>query len=284
LKDASRNAELPIGIFDSGVGGLTVLSALRARLAGEHYIYLGDTARLPYGTKSPDTVIRYSAQASRRLVEQGVKLLVVACNTASAAALPDLRRLYSPLPVIGVVEPGAQAVCRLLAPKQGERHILVMGTESTIRGGAYTRAIRALRPDARITGLACSLLVPLAEEGWMDGPIVENVIRRYLEQLDGEAGRPLDCIVLGCTHFPPLAASIAAVAGPGIPMIDSAVTTAEAVEAELRKSGLLRPKNKEETGRPLRFLTTDAPERFARTGGLFLDIRLAPEEVELVVI
>jgi glutamate racemase len=284
LKAASRKDYLPIGIFDSGVGGLTVLSALRTRLAGEHYIYLGDTARLPYGTKSRDTVIRYSAQASLRLVEQGIKLLVVACNTASAAALPDLRRLYAPLPVIGVVEPGAQAVCRLLASKDGECHILVMATESTVKGGAYTRAIRALRPDARITGLACSLLVPMAEEGWMDGPIVESVIRRYLEQLGGEAARPLDCIVLGCTHFPPLAASIAAVAGPGIPMIDSAVTTAEAVEAELQKSGLLRPKDEEATGPPLRFLTTDAPERFARVGGLFLNLGLAPEEVELVAL
>lgn len=282
-------AELPVGLFDSGVGGLTVLAALRKRLPGERYCYLGDTARLPYGTKSSGTIIRYSLQATEKLVERRIKLLVVACNTATAAALPDLRKAYAPLPVVGVVEPGARAACKAVAGKAGGGTIVVMATESTIRGAAYTKAIQALKPDARVTGVACSLFVSLAEEGWMNGPIAEGIAARYLAPTL-EQSRP-DCLVLGCTHFPPLASAIAAVAGREVVMVDSAATTAEAVEEELRRLGLLRPaRTKQNGGREetpldrLRFLTTDAPERFIRVGSRFLDMDIDPGLLELVTL
>ncbi len=339
---------LPIGIFDSGVGGLTVLAALRGRLPDERLIYLGDTARLPYGTKGEETVIRYALQAAEKLVERHIKLLVVACNTATAAALPALQRAYAPLPVVGVVEPGAQAACA--ASKTG--HILVLGTESTIRSNAYSKAIRALRPEAEVTGVACSLFVPLAEEGWVDGPIVEGAAARYLTPVlvpiwtpasvpvsdsassvsgagqngfaaerrqaasvpeagltpaggDSAAANHAgpDCVVLGCTHFPLLAPAVVkvvtALAGPKVTFVDSAATTAQAVEDELRRLDLLRPAvanttanaagkiDQNTAGRgngKLHFLCTDAPERFARVGGLFLGEPINRENLELVVL
>ncbi|HVI01578.1 MAG TPA: glutamate racemase, partial [Enhygromyxa sp.] len=167
--------EQPIGVFDSGVGGLTVLDALRRHLPHEDFLYLGDTARLPYGSKSPETVRRYARQAAGKLVERGVKLLVIACNTASAVAVEDLRDAFAPLPVVGVIDPGADAACA--ASETG--HVLVTGTEGTIRGGAYQRALLARRPQLRIEAIACPLFVALAEEGWVDGPIPEAVARRY---------------------------------------------------------------------------------------------------------
>lgn len=284
----AERATLPIGLFDSGVGGLTVLAALRERLPFEHYCYLGDTARLPYGTKSSGTVLRYSLQTTEKLVERNIKLLVVACNTATAAALPALREAYAPLPVIGVVEPGARAACKAVNGKSGGGNIIVMGTESTIRGGAYTKAIQAINPGARVTGVPCSLFVSLAEEGWMTGSIAEAIAERYLAPVLAK-GRP-DCIVLGCTHFPPLAPAIASVAGPGVPLVDSAATTAEAVQAALRELGLLRPEEAGEGqvqgGSPerLHFLTTDAPERFARVGSLFLGMKLDSADLELITL
>lgn len=277
------DAILPIGVFDSGVGGLTVLDALRKRLPGEDYYFLGDTARLPYGTKSSATIIRYSVQATEKLVERHIKLLVVACNTATAAALPVLQKLYSPLPVVGVVEPGAKAACKAVGAGQGR--IVVMATESTIRGGAYAKAIRAIMPEAKVTGIPCSLFVSLAEEGWMQGEIAEAIARRYLEPVLQEQEKP-NCIVLGCTHFPPLAPAIASVAGKDVIMVDSAATTAEAVEKKLDRLGLLRPAGDagvKEPGRT-RFLTTDAPERFARVGSLFLSSPIQEEDLELVTL
>ena len=174
-----HTAALPVGLFDSGMGGLTVLKALNARLPHEDLVYLGDTARLPYGTKGRDTIIRYTLKAARTLVDMGVKMLVVACNTATATALPTLREALAPLPVLGVVEPGAEAAVQ--ASHNG--HIVVIATEATIAGGAYQRAIARLRPQAVVTGRACTLFVPLAEEGWMEGPVVEGVARRYLSDL-----------------------------------------------------------------------------------------------------
>ena len=165
------SASLPIGIFDSGMGGLTVLKAISGRLPGENLLYLGDTARLPYGTKSRDTIIRYTLKAAGRLVDEGVKMLVVACNTATCAALPELREHFAPLPVLGVVRPGAEAA---VAASRNKR-IVVIATEATIAGGAYQQAIASLCPEARVQGRACTLFVPLAEEGWMDGPIVEGI-------------------------------------------------------------------------------------------------------------
>lgn len=271
---------LPIGIFDSGVGGLTVLAALLKRLPHEAYQYLGDTARLPYGTKSRGTIIRYSLQATEKLVERGIKLLVVACNTATAAALPELRRAYAPLPVIGVVEPGAAAACAALSGIQRGGTIMVLGTESTIKGGAYARAIMARRPEATVLGVPCTLFVPLAEEGWMEGNIAQSIARRYLEP-HLKTDRP-DCIVLGCTHFPPLAPAIASVAGKGVVMVDSAATTAQAVKEELARLRMLRPET--EPDGALHFLTTDAPDRFARVGGLFLQRAINAADIELVVL
>ena len=157
MSEAAGRSGLPIGIFDSGVGGLTVLAALRGRLPEERYYYLGDTARLPYGTKSTSTILRYSLQATEKLVERRIKLLVIACNTATAAALPELRKAYAPLPIVGVVDPGARAACKALGDK-ADGAILVLGTESTINGQAYTRAIHALRPKARVIGVPCSCL------------------------------------------------------------------------------------------------------------------------------
>ncbi len=189
----------PIGVFDSGVGGLTVLRALREALPAQDFIYLGDTARLPYGTKSPETVARYSLQCAAALLERGIGSLVVACNTASASALGALRERYPALPVIGVIEPGAEAAVAASA----SQHIAVIGTEGTIRGGAYQTAIHRRSPEARVTSCACSMFVALAEEGWTQGPVAEAVAHRYLDPIFDVADSP-DCLVLGCTHFPAL--------------------------------------------------------------------------------
>lgn len=266
--------QLPIGVFDSGVGGLTVLRALRAALPHERFIYLGDTARLPYGTKSGETVARYAEQAARALVGRGVKLLVIACNTASAVALGHLADVFAPLPVVGVIEPGAQAACA--ASTSGQ--IGVIATEGTVRGGAYDRAIRAVRRDAVVISVPCQLFVALAEEGWVRGPVAEAIARRYLEGLVAEHPA-LDCLVLGCTHFPVLYEAIASAVGPRVALVDSAETTARAVKDCLRRSGLAAPGGSEGA---VRFLATDAPERFARVGAVFLGEAITPAEVELV--
>ncbi len=268
--------ELPIGVFDSGVGGLTVLRAIRERLPQERLLYLGDTARLPYGTKSPATVSRYALQAAGRLVERRIKLLVVACNTATASALEDLRAAWPKLPVLGVIEPGAMAACA--ASHSG--HIAVIATESTIRNQAYQKAIARIKPDARISGQPCSLFVSLAEEGWVDGDVAEAVARRYLTPLfsAGPEQGP-DCLVLGCTHFPPLAGAIRKVVGNGPAIVDSAATTAQAVAHELARLQLLR----EGADQPVpHFMTTDDTTRFARIGRLFLGQDIDEGNVELV--
>ncbi len=267
-------ADLPIGVFDSGIGGLTVLRELVASLPEEDFLYLGDTARLPYGTKTPGTVARYAAQAVGLLVGRGVKLIVVACNTASAAALPALAAAHPDLPVIGVIEPGARAA--VAASRSG--HVAVLATEATVRGGAYTQAITTLRPDARIDAVAASLFVALAEEGWTSGDIALAVAHRYLDPLFAPAGDAPDTLVLGCTHFPPLAAAIASVAGPAVRIVDSAVTTAEAVIGKLGERQLRR----QSSGGRLHFLVTDGEERFMRIGGRFLGRPIDPGQVERV--
>jgi glutamate racemase len=262
----------PIGVFDSGVGGLTVLRALRARLPGEDFLYLGDTARLPYGTKTPETVARYSVQCAGLLVERGIDALVVACNTASAFALPALAAAWPDLPVVGVIEPGAAAA--VSATRSGR--IAVIATEGTVRGGAYAAAIARRRADARVTSIACPLFVALAEEGWVDGPVVEAIAHRYLDAAFAAAEAP-DTLVLGCTHFPALAGALRAVVGPGVAIVDSAETTAAAVADLLADRGRAQPAR---DGR-LRLLATDGPERFARVSGVF-GIPVRADEVELV--
>lgn len=280
MTESGLGRDAPIGVFDSGVGGLTVLRALRAALPHESFVYLGDTARLPYGTKSPRTVALYAQQAAARLVERGVKMVVIACNTASAVALDELSQRLAPLPVIGVVEPGAAAACA--ATRSGK--IAVIGTESTIRGGAYERAITRRRPDATVVGRPCPLFVALAEEGWCDGPIATAVAERYLADLvPGSTAAAdadgVDCLVLGCTHFPVLRSAVAAVMGPSVALVDSAETTARAVAQVLDERGLAANTGKSPT---VSLLATDGPERFCRVGAGFLGLSLDPDAVTLV--
>jgi glutamate racemase len=244
-----------IAIFDSGVGGLTVQRAILEAAPGLDTVYLGDTARVPYGTKSADVVTRYSLNNARFLMRQGIDLLVVACNTASAVALPALRAALD-VPVLGVVEPGARAAAR--ASRSGR--IGVIGTQSAMSSGAYPRALAELRPDARVTTCACPLFVPLAEEGWTDpqDEVVRLVARRYLAPLR-DAG--VDVLVLGCTHYPLLKGAIAAEM-PGVALVDSA----EAIAAEVRE----RFPGSSGPGGVHRFFVTDTPERFLAVAGRFL--------------
>ncbi len=271
----SDRASRPIGLFDSGVGGLTVLRALLQRLPREEYYFLGDTARLPYGTKGRDTIVSYTLRAARRIVESTpIKMLVVACNTASSVALPTLRREFPHIPVVGVIEPGARAAVR--ASRTGR--IAVLATEATVRGGAYAEAIHRLNPEVRVTSRACTLFVPLAEEGWLDGDVAEGVARRYLADLLTADERP-DTVLLGCTHFPLLRAPIARIMGPDTVIVDSAQTTAEAVEAVLAEQGMARTDG---AGGRVHFLATDNTARFAATGGNFLGRPLSESDVQLV--
>jgi glutamate racemase len=262
-------SERPVGVFDSGVGGLTVLRALIGNLPREDFVYLGDTARLPYGTKSPATVARYSVRAAEALVECGIKALVVACNTASATALPVLREVFPDLPVVGVIEPGARAACE--ASRSGR--IAVLATEGTVNGGAYERAIHTVRPDAQVTQIACQVFVALAEEGWSEGVAVDAVTERYLAHLDAR----VDTVVLGCTHFPLLAGSIGRQLGSSRAIVDSAATTARSTAAML--AGQQLATNRSRAG-ALRLMATDSPERFARVGARFLGASIAIRDIE----
>lgn len=264
----------PIGVFDSGVGGLTVLRALRERMPHEHFVYLGDTARLPYGTKSPASVQRYALQAAGALARFEIKCLVVACNTASAVALPALAARFAPVDVVGVVEPGARTGCSL--SRSGA--IAVLATEGTVRGGAYQRAIAALRSDAQVYACACPLFVALAEEGWTEGPIVEAVAHRYLDPLLATRAPRPDTVLLGCTHFPLLTGALRNVVGADIHIVDSAQTTALDVETRLLATGRLRRDGVSQ----VRFLATDGAERFARVGSLFFGAPIAAADVEVV--
>jgi glutamate racemase len=271
----AQGSDAPVGVFDSGVGGLTVLRALVATLPHEDFLYLGDTARLPYGTKSPGTVERYSVRAAEALAARGIKALVVACNTASATALPALRERFPDLPVIGVIEPGARAACEASASGR----IAVLATEGTVQGGAYERAIQAVRADAHVTQVACQVFVALAEEGWSEGDAVDAVTERYLAHLDAR----IDTVVLGCTHFPLLAGAIARQLDrqPGVTrrVVDSAATTARATAALLAGHGLASDRAR---SGGLHLMATDSPERFARVGARFLGSSIAPRTVESI--
>jgi glutamate racemase len=243
-----------IGVFDSGVGGLTVVAALRRRLPRESILYLGDTARLPYGSKSPATVRRYTERNVDFLVRRGVKAVVVACNTASALALPELAL---PVPTWGVIEPGAERAAALSAG-----HVGVIATEATVRSDAYAIALRRLRPNLDIVSRACPLFVPLVEEGWHDDPVTELVADRYLQPL---LAAGIDTLVLGCTHYPLLADVLGRVAGPRVRLIDSAEAIAEAVAGGLAASGLAHPPASEGDGAAppeLRLCVTDAGPSF----------------------
>jgi glutamate racemase len=231
MRQEETSARHPIGVFDSGVGGLTVVRALRRALPGEDIIYVGDTARLPYGSKSPRTVEKYSLACQKFLLDRGVKLVLIACNTASANALPALIEA-SPVPVIGAVEPGATSALAATT----NRHVGVIGTLGTVKSGAYAKAIAALDPNAKLVALACPLFVPLAEEGWTDDAIAEAVARRYLAQLFAK-DPSIDTLVLGCTHYPLLAGVLARVAvelaGHDVAVVDSATAMADAAREQL---------------------------------------------------
>lgn len=275
---ASRDwAELPVGVFDSGVGGLTVVRAINALSPAESIIYLGDTARVPYGTKSPASVRRYAMQVAGNLVEHGIKLLVVACNTASALAVDELASRFAPLPVIGVIRPGAATA--VAATKA--RRIAVLATESTVSQRAYSRTIHELAKDVAVEEIPCSVFVALAEEGWVNGPTAEAAAAAYLGDLRSRdlRLRP-DCIVLGCTHFPLLADTIRQALGYDARIVDSATATAIEVQQQLASRNLARAPSAA-PGR-LTLLATDGGPRFARVGSGFLGRPIAASDVTVV--
>ncbi len=256
-------ATAPIGVFDSGLGGLTVVGELIRQLPRESLIYFGDTARVPYGPKSPDTIRRYSREIADYLLGEGVKALVVACNTATAHALPMLAAEL-PIPVIGVVEPGARAA---VAATRG-LGIGVIGTAGTIASGAYEHAIHALAPTARVTTQACPLFVPLVEEGWLDTEATRLIAQQYLAPV---VAAGIDTLVLECTHYPLLTPILAPIVGPSVRLIDSAHATAAATRRAIEDTGLGRPMVSAEGATPrYRFIVSDAADQFLQAARRFL--------------
>ena len=284
MKSATRNSKaeirnsLPIGIFDSGVGGLTVYRALHERLPNEHFVYLGDTARVPYGTKSLATVERYATENSRFLESRGIKILVVACNTASALALPAIREAVS-VDVVGVIEPGARAAIE----RRNGKTIGVIATEATIQSRAYARSISLIDSAALVIERACPLFVSLAEEGWAETDVARLVAEQYLSDL---RENDLGALVLGCTHYPILQSVITTALGKEVPLIDSGAATATEVQYLLESSGLSHPEaGRHERERQLcddldHFYVTDAAQRFAKVAERFLGA--APSVLEAV--
>ena len=272
------NQDLPIGIFDSGVGGLTVYRALHERLPSEHFVYLGDTARVPYGTKSLSTVERYAIENAKFLEAHGIKLLVVACNTASALALPAVRDAVS-VKVIGVIDPGARAATGIARGKK----IGIIATEATVQSRAYANAIARINPLLEVIERACPLFVPLAEEGWAESDVARAVAEQYLADLRKQ---DIGALVLGCTHYPILRDLIGEIIGAEVPLIDSGDAAAREVQTLLEASDLAAVKPEREIReRQLcddldHFYVTDAAERFAKVAERFLGI--APSVLEAV--
>jgi glutamate racemase len=263
----------PVGVFDSGIGGLTVVREMLGKMPGEGIVYLGDTARVPYGTRSPETVRRYALEGVDFLLSKGIKHLVVACNTVSAVGLEAIRE-KTPVPLTGVIEPGARAAVESAPNKK----VGVIGTEATIRSGAYLRSIKAADNGVEVYSAACPLFVPLVEEGWLEGDVPALVAGEYLR---GMKHGGIDALVLGCTHYPLLKPVISMVMGDGIKLVDSAAETARQVDEELRKSGNMSASG----GNPLReFYVTDSPEKFRSLGERFLGRSIEGiEKVELEV-
>ncbi|WP_367605528.1 glutamate racemase [Legionella sp. W05-934-2] len=262
--------QLPIGVFDSGMGGLTVLSALRNTLPQESFIYLGDTARLPYGTKSPETVKQYAEQMAAILVEQRIKALVIACNTATTAALTHLQQRLHYMPVIGVVEPGAKAA--IDACQQGS--ISLLATETTVASKAYQTIISQQLPHTRIKAIPCGLLVALAEEGLTDHAITRETLRYYLTDISED-----ETILLGCTHFPVFKNAIQEMLPSTIKIVDSAQATAQVVKQKLNEKGLMQG---EDHQGQVSYLVTDSIDRFKRVGAIFLHHSLDDKPVTLI--
>ncbi len=264
-------APAPIGVFDSGIGGLTVVAELRRLLPAESIFYIGDTARVPYGGKSQATIERYSLELAGLLLAERAKLIVVACNTASALGVPRLRETLR-VPVTGVIEPGAQAAVK--ATRSGK--VGVIGTRATIASRAYERAIAALDPAVQVFTEPCPLLVPLIEEGWLDDPVTDTVIARYLEKL---LGTGVDTLVLGCTHYPLLRAAIQRHAGPGVTLVDSAHNTALAVRNLLRRQKLAAPRAGTGT---LQVALTDQSSAFLRVAESALGLKVGKTQLRAV--
>ncbi len=252
-----------IGIFDSGIGGLTVLKELVRAMPQEDTLYLGDTARVPYGTKSPETVTRYSLEIASFLAKKDIKLLVVACNTASAVSLETLQERF-PIPIVGVIEPGARRAAAMT--RNGK--VGVIGTEATIKSSAYTRAIKKVNPAIEVITQPCPLFVPLAEEGWTANEVARLTVKSYLEGLKGSG---VDTLVLGCTHYPLLKEIIAETMGDTVRLVDSAEETARTVADILLNRGLLRPSAEKGNHH---FFVTDVPAGFIRIGNRFLGGKL----------
>ncbi|CAN5384434.1 glutamate racemase [soil metagenome] len=278
--------DLPIGIFDSGVGGLTVYRALHEKLPDEHFVYLGDTARVPYGTKSLATVERYAVENARFLAAHGIKLLVVACNTASALALPAIRENVR-VPVVGVIEPGARAAVAKVTERD-RSSVGVIATEATVKSGAYRRAIKSLAASVEVIERACPLFVALTEEGWAETDVAHAVAAEYLQDLQNNR---VGALVLGCTHYPILRRVIQETVGADVQLIDSGEATAASVAELLEREGLRRTSGREEdsshSDAPRRLCddldhcdVTDAAERFARGAERFLGS--APSVLEAV--
>ena len=263
--------QLAIGVFDSGMGGLTVLRALRERLPQESFVYLGDTARLPYGTKSPDTVKQYAMQMARILVERRIKALVIACNTATTAALPHLQTMLPEIPVLGVVAPGASAAVAATR----NQCITVLATETTIASNAYQNLIVQHLPQAVITNRACSVLVALAEEGMVDNAIAREALKHYLQDFSNQ-----DAVLLGCTHFPVFKPLLASLLPPEVAIVDSAQATASSLYTLLSEQQLLNEDLQAET--KISYLVTDSVQRFQKVGKIFLGQELMIDDIELV--
>jgi glutamate racemase len=265
----AEDGDAPIGIFDSGVGGLTVLKAIQSRLPNESLIYLGDTARIPYGTRSVATVGRYASEDAAFIESQNVKLIVVACNTASAIAVNHLERQCQ-VPVLGVISPGARCAARATR----NRRVAVIATEATIASRAYEKEILAVDPGIEVVSRACPLLVPLAEEGWIDHSVTRAVVAEYLEDFGPSR---IDTLVLGCTHYPILRRVISEVMGDSVHYVDSGEAVAEEVALLIKN----RKMERRAGGEPVeRFYVTDAPSRFGRIAELFLGRQVG--SVELV--
>ena len=269
--ESAQSSNRPIGVFDSGIGGLTVLKEIIKILPQENTIYLGDTARVPYGIRSPETVIQYSFENTKFLSTRDIKLLVIACNTASSVSLGAIKDSVS-IPVIGVIEPGAEAAVKATRNKR----VGIIGTDATIMSNAYRNVIRALDERIEVCGLPCPLFVPLVEEGWTEGNIATLIARKYLKDIKK---KDIDTLVLGCTHYPLLKKVISKVMGNGIRLVDSAVETSREIKITLEALKITR---KEKSRAVRKFYVTDAPQKFLKLGERFLGKKI--EHIEKIMV
>lgn len=268
--DTTRPAKTPIGVFDSGIGGLTVLKALQHNAPNESFIYIGDTARLPYGTKSPETVCRYAESLTKEILQHHVKAIVVACNTASTHGLDAVKKLAGGLPVIGMIDPAAKAAIT----SSRTQHIGVMATFGTIKSNVYTKALLAQNQDCRVSPVACQMLVALAEEGWADTEIAKATLHKYLDPIFHQEDAP-DTLILGCTHFPVFTSLIKDILGHSVTLINSG----EAASHDLTR--FLETDIQNFTGHT-EFFVTDDPHRFAENAAKFYDHQISPDDVTLI--